>query len=120
MFRKAKALGEQGFFEKASKILEDLRSKSPAGLFIHPTHERSVNLILVVDAASASAELARLKAIDDERERAHKHKMKGNSIIPTTTSSGSTNTSFCFIKVSLTRRRRINPPRTEGLRMQER
>ncbi|KAF9446601.1 TPR-like protein [Macrolepiota fuliginosa MF-IS2] len=59
MFRKAKALGEQGFFEKASKILEDLKSKSSA------------------DAPAASAELARLKAIDDERERAHKHKMKG-------------------------------------------
>jgi len=59
MFRKAKALGEQGFFEKASKILEDIKSKSPA------------------DAPAASVELARLKAIDDERERAHKHKMKG-------------------------------------------
>ncbi|PPQ76239.1 hypothetical protein CVT26_008147 [Gymnopilus dilepis] len=41
MFRKGKALGEQGFFEKALK------------------------------------EIARLKAIDDERERVHKKKMKG-------------------------------------------
>ncbi|KAJ3565052.1 hypothetical protein NP233_g7887 [Leucocoprinus birnbaumii] len=62
MFRKAKALGEQGFFEKASKILEDIKAKSPS------------------DAAAATTELARLKAIDDERERAHKQKMKG--IIP--------------------------------------
>ncbi|KAF5359329.1 hypothetical protein D9756_003254 [Leucocoprinus leucothites] len=59
MFRKAKALGEQGFFEKASKILEDVKAKSPA------------------DAAAATAELARLKVIDDERERVHKQKLKG-------------------------------------------
>ncbi|KXN91620.1 Tetratricopeptide repeat protein 9C [Leucoagaricus sp. SymC.cos] len=59
MFRKAKGLGEQGFFEKASKILEDLKTKSPA------------------DAAAATVELAHLKAIDDKRERAHKQKMKG-------------------------------------------
>jgi hypothetical protein len=32
MFRKGKALGEQGFFEKAVKVLEDLRSKNPAGI----------------------------------------------------------------------------------------
>ena len=31
LFRKAKALGEQGFYEKAVKILTDVKSKSPAG-----------------------------------------------------------------------------------------
>ncbi len=31
MFRKGKALGEQGFFERAVKVLEDLKSKSPEG-----------------------------------------------------------------------------------------
>lgn len=31
MFRKGKALGEQGFFEKAVKVLKDLKSKNPSG-----------------------------------------------------------------------------------------
>jgi hypothetical protein len=33
MFRKGKALGELGFFEKAEKVLEELKTKSPSGLF---------------------------------------------------------------------------------------
>ncbi|KAF9484411.1 TPR-like protein [Pholiota conissans] len=59
LFRKGKALGEQGFFEKAVKILEDLKTKNPT------------------DAALVDQEIARLRAIDDERERIHKKKMKG-------------------------------------------
>ncbi|KAJ7761905.1 TPR-like protein [Mycena maculata] len=59
MFRKAKALAEQGYFERAVKLLEDLKSKSPA------------------DAAMADAELTRLRAIDKERERANNKKLKG-------------------------------------------
>ncbi|KAF6757184.1 hypothetical protein DFP72DRAFT_891903 [Ephemerocybe angulata] len=59
LFRKGKALGELGFYEKAVKVLEDLKTKSPG------------------EAASVDAELARLKAIDDERERAHRKKLKG-------------------------------------------
>jgi len=31
MFRRGKALGEQGFFERAEKILEELVKESPAG-----------------------------------------------------------------------------------------
>jgi hypothetical protein len=31
MYRKAKALGEQFFFEKAEKIFEDLMKKNPDG-----------------------------------------------------------------------------------------
>jgi tetratricopeptide (TPR) repeat protein len=31
MFRQGKALGEQGFFERAEKILEELIKESPAG-----------------------------------------------------------------------------------------
>lgn len=31
MFRKGKALGEQGFFEKALKVLEELKKKNPSG-----------------------------------------------------------------------------------------
>jgi len=59
MFRKGKALGELGFFEKAEKILEELKTKSPS------------------DAPGASAELSRLRAIDQAREKAHKLKLKG-------------------------------------------
>jgi len=59
MFRKGKALGEQGFFEKALKVLEELKKKNPS------------------DAALVDQEIARLKAIDDEREKVHKKKMKG-------------------------------------------
>lgn len=32
MFRKGKALGEQGFFEKAQKVLTDLKAKNPTGI----------------------------------------------------------------------------------------
>ncbi|KAL9714260.1 hypothetical protein Ac2012v2_002571 [Leucoagaricus gongylophorus] len=59
MFRKAKGLGEQGHFEKASKILEDIKTKSPS------------------DASAATIELTRLKKIDDEREKVHRQKLKG-------------------------------------------
>ncbi|KAJ7928909.1 TPR-like protein [Mycena leptocephala] len=59
MYRKAKALSEQGYFERAVKLLEDMKSKSPA------------------DAALADAELTRLRAIDKERERANNKKLKG-------------------------------------------
>jgi hypothetical protein len=31
LFRKGKALGEQGFFEKAEKILVDLKLRNPTG-----------------------------------------------------------------------------------------
>jgi len=59
MFRKGKGLGEQGFFDKALKVLEDLKTKNPS------------------DATLVDQEIARLRAIDDERERVHKKKMKG-------------------------------------------
>ncbi|PPQ90804.1 hypothetical protein CVT25_012124 [Psilocybe cyanescens] len=59
MFRKGKGLGEQGFFDKALKILEDLKTKNPT------------------DGPLVDQEIARLRAIDDERERVHKKKMKG-------------------------------------------
>ncbi|KAH9481583.1 Tetratricopeptide repeat protein 9A [Psilocybe cubensis] len=59
MFRKGKGLGEQGFFEKALKILEDLKTKNPT------------------DGPLVDQEIARLRAIDEERERVHKKKMKG-------------------------------------------
>ncbi|KAF8150660.1 hypothetical protein B0H34DRAFT_729735 [Crassisporium funariophilum] len=59
MYRKAKALGEQGFCDKAVKILEDLKSKNPT------------------DTALADQEISRLRVIDNEREKAHKHKLKG-------------------------------------------
>jgi len=59
MFRKAKALGEQGYFEKAEKLLEDLLKQDDS------------------DAAAINAELTRLRAVDKEREKAHNQKFKG-------------------------------------------
>ncbi|TEB25167.1 TPR-like protein [Coprinellus micaceus] len=59
MFRKGKALGEQGFFEKAEKVLEDLKTKNPT------------------DAGIADQEIARLRVIDKEREKASKQQFKG-------------------------------------------
>ncbi|OSD06630.1 hypothetical protein PYCCODRAFT_1431646 [Trametes coccinea BRFM310] len=60
LFRKAKAQGELGYFEKAEKILEDLIKDA------EPT-EKDI----------CQKELARLRAIDKERERAHNQKLKG-------------------------------------------
>jgi tetratricopeptide (TPR) repeat protein len=59
MFRKAKALGEQGFFEKALKVLDDLKTKNPS------------------DKELVDQEIGRLRAIDNEREKVHKQRMKG-------------------------------------------
>jgi len=59
MFRKGKALGEQGFFDKALVVLEDLKKKNPA------------------DDTLVAQEIARLRALDNERERVHKQKLKG-------------------------------------------
>jgi pentatricopeptide repeat protein len=35
MFRKGKALGEQGFFDKALSLLEDLKKRNPTGDYIY-------------------------------------------------------------------------------------
>ncbi|KAJ7227311.1 TPR-like protein [Mycena pura] len=59
MYRKAKALAEQGYFERAVRLLEDLKKKSPA------------------DAPLAEAELTRLRAEDKEKERVTNKKLKG-------------------------------------------
>ncbi|KAF8802466.1 TPR-like protein [Phlegmacium glaucopus] len=59
MFRKGKALGEQGFFDKALNVLEDLKKKNPT------------------DTTLVAQEIARLRALDNERERVHKQKLKG-------------------------------------------
>ena len=39
MFRKGKALGELGFFEKASKVLTELKIQNPAGTQSAPIKE---------------------------------------------------------------------------------
>lgn len=59
MFRKAKALGEQGFLERALKLFAEIKEKNPT------------------DAQVVDAEVARFKAIDKERDRANKEKLKG-------------------------------------------
>ncbi|PFH53168.1 hypothetical protein AMATHDRAFT_1587 [Amanita thiersii Skay4041] len=59
MFRKAKALGEQGYFEKAEALLKKLKEQNPT------------------DASAADAELSRLRTIDNERDRVNRQRMKG-------------------------------------------
>ncbi|KAG6851119.1 hypothetical protein H0H93_000999 [Arthromyces matolae] len=58
-FRKAKALGEQGYCDKGIKILEDIKKKNPT------------------DAAIYDSEISRLRAIDNEKDKANKAKLKG-------------------------------------------
>lgn len=81
MFRKGKALGEQGFFERAVKVLEDLKKKCPSGTYAVVTVLLQFMTKLRTEAASADAEIARLKVIDDEKERQHRKKMKGTCFL---------------------------------------
>jgi hypothetical protein len=76
MFRKGKALGELGFFEKCVKILEDLKTKNPTGLSLSFV-DGLVYESRSTDAALVDTEVARLRVIDSERERVHKQKLKG-------------------------------------------
>ncbi|KAI6042851.1 hypothetical protein EDC04DRAFT_862003 [Pisolithus marmoratus] len=59
LFRKAKALGESGYFDKAEATLTEVKKISPA------------------EEAIVDAELTRLRAIDDERQRVADKKMRG-------------------------------------------
>ncbi|KAG5646945.1 hypothetical protein DXG03_001668 [Asterophora parasitica] len=59
LYRKGKALGELGFHEKAVKILEVVKEKSPA------------------DAVAVDEAIAKFRKLDKESERAHKNKMRG-------------------------------------------
>jgi hypothetical protein len=81
MFRKGKALGELGFFEKASKVLNDLKTQNPPGMQSAPIKEETLPKVFPTDATIADQEIARLKAIDDEKERVHKKKLKGTRYI---------------------------------------
>jgi hypothetical protein len=78
MYRKGKALGELGYFEKAVQILEQLKKESPNGKLLCKygfiVHNIDLNRI---DAPSAEAELTRLRAIDKARERKANQKLKG-------------------------------------------
>jgi FK506-binding protein 8 len=86
MFRRGKALGEQGFFERAEKILEELIKESPPGklaLLLRPwwhccgATSDSSNMICHSDAPAATAELKRLRVIDKEREKVQNQKLRG-------------------------------------------
>ncbi|KAG1734657.1 hypothetical protein EDD22DRAFT_925438 [Suillus occidentalis] len=59
LFRKAKALGELGFFEKAETALKEIKKVAPN------------------EAPMADAELTRQKSMDRERQKAHDQKMRG-------------------------------------------
>jgi FK506-binding protein 8 len=82
-FRRGKALGEQGYFERAEKILEEIIKESPAG------KARVIAILLACcgvvsdpqlcdpDAPAATAELKRLRVIDKEKEKVHNQKLRG-------------------------------------------
>lgn len=78
LFRRAKALGETGYFERAEKILEDIMKKSPAGASSCAPILRCTPAKSFADEPAAKAELARLRAMDKERERKHNQKLKGS------------------------------------------
>ncbi|KAI5983357.1 hypothetical protein EDD15DRAFT_1892190 [Pisolithus albus] len=59
LFRKGKALGEMGFFEKAETALLEAKKVSPA------------------EETIVDAEIARLRAVDNERQRVADKKMRG-------------------------------------------
>jgi tetratricopeptide (TPR) repeat protein len=89
MFRRGKALGEQGYFERAEQILEELIKESPSGkLALCRSWRRGCDLsvpqpdssICHSDAPAATTELKRLRAIDKEREKVHNKKLKGTQI----------------------------------------
>ena len=89
MFRKGKALGEMGFFEKAQAVLEDLKKKNPPGaqtridqrVLFSGWDKPDVNGFFS-DATGVDKELARLRAIDNARERAHRESLRGTLLIP--------------------------------------
>ncbi|KIO15235.1 hypothetical protein M404DRAFT_991954 [Pisolithus tinctorius Marx 270] len=59
LFRKGKALGESGYFEKAETALMEVKKISPA------------------EETIVDAELTRLRAIDNERQKVADKKMRG-------------------------------------------
>jgi len=59
LFRKGKALGELGFFERAEVALTEAKKIAPN------------------ESALVDAELARQRAVDRERQRAHDQKLRG-------------------------------------------
>ncbi|KAK7050872.1 hypothetical protein VNI00_004984 [Paramarasmius palmivorus] len=76
MFRKAKALGEQGYLEKSEKVFEELKTKNPDGK-LHDCSRLVRRTYFDADAQIVDAELARFRAIDKERDRVNKQKLKG-------------------------------------------
>ncbi|KAI6042607.1 hypothetical protein EDC04DRAFT_2564164, partial [Pisolithus marmoratus] len=71
LFRKAKALGESGYFDKAEATLTEVKKNS-----FPLTYRTSRSEEAIVDA-----ELTRLRAIDDERQRVADKKMRGNLLL---------------------------------------
>ena len=74
-FRKGKAQAEMGYIEKALVTLEDLIKKDESrefylGILLHLLQP-------VAEKAAITAEIARIKAADKEREKKHNQKFKG-------------------------------------------
>ncbi len=87
MFRRGKALGEQGYFERAEKILEELVTESPTGKLVllrswwHAMVSHLIfDSVIDPDAPAATAELKRLRAIEKEKAKVHNQKLRGMCI----------------------------------------
>jgi tetratricopeptide (TPR) repeat protein len=85
LFRKGKALGEQGFWEKAEPILQDCLKRNPAGVYTRSDSSSPRDKVLIngAEAPMINSELARLRAMDQEREKAARKKLKGMSLFLT-------------------------------------
>jgi len=86
LFRKAKALGELGYFEKAETVLNEIKKVSPSGELyldslqsISLTNEYALLVVPYPETPMVDAELARQKAMDRERQKVHDQKMRGET-----------------------------------------
>ena len=71
-------MGELGYFEKAEKLLTQLKKDNPAGMLHLFNPDPQVTESLDADEAIITAELARQAAMDKERERVHSQKFRGS------------------------------------------
>ncbi|KAG6842361.1 hypothetical protein C0991_010651 [Blastosporella zonata] len=93
MFRKAKGLGEQGFIEKAIKLLEEVKEKNPSGQHVGSVCLRILNFE-ALDATICNNELSRLRILDKKRDKENKEKLKGEQLLEHVVEAALTRTRF--------------------------
>jgi len=70
-------LGELGFFEKASKVLEDLLDANEKGSGMSSHSDLITGLSIILDAPAIKAELQRFKVKEKEVTKKADTKMRG-------------------------------------------